>query len=203
MNSKLMVRPTHLRPGRDQPGTYGPPSDLAPGSDAPYGPANPYEAYPDQPGSYGPPIDLAPRVPGNVASAPTDGVPTEITDLISTGIKTAGQIAKDITGVFTPGVPKAPPLVPTPGMPVQPPRVPVRVAAPTPPTQPPPEANPGAWPSGETSSTALVKPAAAAITKAGTGTYVVAGIGAVALVAGVGLLVSASSRKRRRRSDGF
>lgn len=75
---------------------YGPPSPYDVPSE--YGPPNPFEATPGEPGSYGPPKDVFTSTPSPEVTTPsTAGDKTDYSSILTTVVKTAGDVAKAAT----------------------------------------------------------------------------------------------------------
>ena len=173
--------------------------------DLAYGPPSPFEASPDQPGSFGPPSDVftdkdalargqAAQAASGSADPASSGNDFDISGVLKAGLNAAGSIAKTVGTLANPQLPR-PQLPATPA----PPNLPATMP-PLPPGVPSPGAS--ARPSDPASNVPAVltpqTPAPPAKPGLSRGAKIAIGAGAGACVLGGGLILLSRNKSKGR-----
>lgn len=126
-------------------------ADNVPEVAAEYGPPNPFEASPDQPGSYGPPSDVFTGGGGSSSGTASSGGSIDLSGLVKAAGDAVGTVVKTVSNLATPPTPQIPTPPSPPNLPATIPFLPTSPAQPGPgatPAAPPVRTDGGIAPSG-------------------------------------------------------
>lgn len=166
-----------------------------------YGPPNPFEASPDQPGSYGPPSDVfsgGGSSTGSSTGSGSSGGTIDLSGLVKAAGDAVGSVVKTVTGLATPPAPKIPTPPSAPNLPATLPPAPL---APTPqaPTNTPGGIVPSAGPQVPGSAGGGTVAATPGAPRLSTGAKVAIGLGVGGILVGGGLLIASAAGERKTR----